>query len=153
MPKWHRTQQMTAVAPDGAEIRNLVHHAQGATRLSLAEALVPAGQRTAKVYHQTVYEEIWYFVQGRGVMHLHQPGQDAEEAFAVEPGDAVLIPAGHGFWVENTGTDALIFLCCGSPPWPGDEEAQPWPPPSTGAGHQPLAETQPLPRVQGQQQG
>jgi hypothetical protein len=21
----------------------------------------------------------------------------------------------------------LIFLCCGSPPWPGPEEAQPWP--------------------------
>jgi hypothetical protein len=21
----------------------------------------------------------------------------------------------------------LIFLCCGSPPWPGPGEAQPWP--------------------------
>ena len=56
MPKWHRTEQMTGYAPDGAEIRVLVDRPQGATRVSLAEALVPVGQRTAKVYHQTVYE-------------------------------------------------------------------------------------------------
>jgi hypothetical protein len=34
---------------------------------------------------------------------------------------------GHGFWVENTGTSALIFVRRGSPPWLGPEEAQPWP--------------------------
>src|SRR5579884_2204496 len=64
MPKWHRTEEMTALAPDGAGIRNLIHHAQGATRLGLAEALVPPGARTAKVYHRTIYEEIWYFLRG-----------------------------------------------------------------------------------------
>ena len=127
MPKWHRTEQMDGYAPDGAEIRVLVDRPQGATRVSLAEALVPVGQRTAKVYHQTVYEEIWYFVQGVGTVHLHDPAQADEEVFAVEPGDAVLLKPGHGFWVENTGPTALIFLCCGSPPWPGPEEAQPWP--------------------------
>src|SRR5262249_47425404 len=63
MPKWHRAERPTAIAPDGAEIRSLVDRAQGAMRLSVAEALVPPGQRTAKVYHQTIYEEIWYFLQ------------------------------------------------------------------------------------------
>lgn len=130
MPKWHRKEQTNHYAPDGAEIRELVDRPQGATRVSIAEALVPVGRRTAKVYHQTIYEEIWYFLQGQGIVHLHHPGQADEEVFAVEPGDAVLLQPGHGFWVENTGSSALIFLCCGSPPWPGAEEAQPWPPPA-----------------------
>src|SRR5579859_7123322 len=128
MPTWNRNGQPPVFAPDGAEIRNLIHRDQGAIRLSLAEALVPAGQRTAKVYHQTIYEETWYFLQGAGVFHLHHPGADGEEILDVAPGDAVLIPPGHGFWVENTGATDLIFLCGGSPPWPGDQEAQPWPP-------------------------
>jgi mannose-6-phosphate isomerase-like protein (cupin superfamily) len=128
MPKWHRSEQMNDVAPDGAEIRNLIHHPQGATRLGLAEALVPPGASTAKVYHRTNYEEIWYILRGTGVMHLHQSHQQSEEVFAVEADDAVLIPPGHGFWVENTGSTDLVFLCCGSPPWPGADEAQPWPP-------------------------
>jgi len=128
MRAWRRTPEPTTIAPDGAEIRSLIEREQGATRLSLAEALVPPGQRTAKVYHQTVYEEIWYFLRGVGVFHLHRPNAAEEETVAVMPGDTVLIPVRHGFWVENTGPDDLIFLCCGSPPWPGPDEAQPWPP-------------------------
>lgn len=128
MPTYHRTAQPTAIAPDGAEIRNLIHREQGATRLSLAEALVPPGQRTAKVYHQTVYEEIWYILQGIGKFHLQAPGQPDEEIMRMAPGDTVVIPVRYGFFVENTGDTDLIFLCCGAPPWPGDDEAQPWPP-------------------------
>jgi len=41
MPKWHRTERPTAIAPDGAEMRELVDRPQGATRLSMAEALMP----------------------------------------------------------------------------------------------------------------
>ena len=128
MPKYHRTEKLTVIAPDGAEIRDLIGREQGATRLAVYEALVPPGTRIAKMYHQTVLEEIWYFTQGVGIVHLHHPGEEAEEVFDVTPGDAVLVPAGHGFWVENTGADALIFLCCDSPIWPSDAEAQPWPP-------------------------
>src|SRR5262249_10219636 len=128
MPKWHRAEHPTAIAPDGAEIRSLVDRAQGTARLSLAEALVRPGQHTAKVYHQTIYEEIWYFLQGAGTFHLHAPEADREEVTEVASGDAVHIPPRHGFWVENTSGSDLIFLCCGSPPWPGDQEAQRWPP-------------------------
>lgn len=133
MPTWRRRMEPDAFAPDGAEIRNLIHRPQGATRLSLAEALVPSGERTAKVYHQTIYEEIWYITAGTGEMHLHAPDAAAEEVFTVAPGDAVLVPPTHGFWVRATGATPLIFLCIGSPPWPGDQEAQPWPPPVSGA--------------------
>jgi len=30
------------------------------------------------------------------------------------------------FWVENTGPDDLVFLCCGTPPGPGPDEAIVW---------------------------
>jgi mannose-6-phosphate isomerase-like protein (cupin superfamily) len=128
MPKRHRAQAPDAIAPDGAEIRVLVSGPDdGATRLSLAEAL---GGRTRKVYHQTIYEEVWYILQGTGTMHLQAPHAAEEEVFQVVAGDAVLIAPRHGFWVQNTGEVDLIWLCCGSPPVPGAEEAQLWPPSS-----------------------
>lgn len=108
-------------------MRPLIDRAQGARRLSMAEGIVHVGQRTAKVYHQTVYEEIWYFLSGAGVFHLHALGAEMEEVMCVAPGDAILVSPGAGFWVENVGSNDLVFLCCGSPPWPGDQEAQPWP--------------------------
>lgn len=115
-------------APDGAEIRNLIGRPEDATRLGLAEALLPPGGQTSKVYHRTIYEEIWYIVAGAGRMHLHHQGASEEEVFPVTPGDCVLILPRTGFWVENTGEEPLIWLCAGSPPWPGPDEARPWPP-------------------------
>lgn len=129
MEKRRRSERPTATAPDGAEIRDLIDRGQGAERVSLAEALVRPGGRTAKVYHRTQYEEIWYILRGTGTFHLHRPGAAREEEAHVEPGDAVLVPPGHGFWVENVGTSDLVWLCCGSPPWASlEDEAWPWPP-------------------------
>ena len=124
---YHRSSQPDALAPDGAEIRNLVHRAQGATRLSVAEAQVPIGAHTDKVYHQTIYEEVWYVTAGTGQFHLHVPGEWEERITTISQGDAVLILPRHGFWVENSGSIPLTFLCIGSPPWPGDAEAAFWP--------------------------
>jgi mannose-6-phosphate isomerase-like protein (cupin superfamily) len=127
MPKHHRGQAPDAIAPDGIEIRNLVDEPQGARQLSIAEGLLKAGQRSAKVYH-TAYEEIWYFLRGSGVFHLHPPAAAEEEVIPVGPGDAVLVSLLHGFWAENTGDDDLVFLLCGSPPWGKGQEVRPWPP-------------------------
>ena len=43
-----------------------------------------------------------------------------------ETPDALLIPIGHRFWVENMRPDDLVFLCCGTPPWPGSVETVIW---------------------------
>ncbi len=127
MPVHHRTPAPTATAPDGIQIRDLVNTPQGAANLSMAEGLLPPGERSAKVYHP-VYEEIWYFLHGSGIFHLHAPGTAAEEQLPVGPGDAVLVPPRHGFWAENTGQDDLIFLLCGSPAWGTGQAVLPWPP-------------------------
>ncbi len=118
-----RSTEPDATAPDGAEIRVLIDRPQGATRLSLAEALVKPGERTTCVSHCTI-EEIWYIVRGTGTFHRQLPDGGGEQTAEVAAGDALLIPTGYRFWVENIGPSDLIFLCCGTPPWPGPDEAQ-----------------------------
>lgn len=127
MPVYHRSAVATAIAPDGIQIRDLVNTPQGAAKLSIAEGLLPPGQQSAKVYHP-IYEEIWYFLRGSGIFHLHAPATAAEEPLLVRPGDAVLVSPRHGFWVENTGRDDLVFLLCGSPAWGTGQVVLPWPP-------------------------
>ena len=116
MQKSHRAPTPDAIAPDGIAIRHLIDEAQGAKKLSLAEGALGPNQCSAKVYH-TTYEEIWYVLQGEGIFRLHMPGVDTEESTQVRPGDALLVPPHHGFWVANTGTDELAVLLAGSPPW------------------------------------
>lgn len=79
MHKAQRAPSPDTIAPDGVEVHNLVDGPQGAQKLSLAEGAVGPNQRSQKVYH-TTYEEIWYYVRGEGVFHLHTPGALAEES-------------------------------------------------------------------------
>ncbi len=109
-------------APDGSAVYVLVDGARGASRLSLAEAVVGPGERTACVSHKTI-EEVWYVLRGAGVFHRALPDGSGAEEVKIKAGDAVLIPTGHRFWVENTGAGELAFLCCDAPGWPGHEEA------------------------------
>jgi len=91
----------------------------------MVEGLVKPGERTGCVSHRTI-EELWYIIKGTGNFHRMTPDGGSEETSEVAPGDALLIPTGYRFWVENTGSDDLTFLCCGTPPWPGDQEAVIW---------------------------
>ena len=104
-----------AIAPDGSEITFLVGDARTA---SLVEVRLPAGETSLPVRHRTV-EEIWYFLAGAGRVWLDGEVRD------VHPGSTVVIPTGRAFQFECSGDEHLRFLCYTSPPWPGDEEAEP----------------------------
>ena len=123
--KNRRADAPDTLAPDGAEIRGLLDRPHGAQRLSLAEALVKPGERTACVSHRTI-EEFWYILRGQGRFHRFSPDGTGEQAAEVAPGDALLIPTGYRFYVENTGQEDLIVLCLDTPPWPGPDEAIVW---------------------------
>jgi mannose-6-phosphate isomerase-like protein (cupin superfamily) len=103
-----------AIAPDGSEIRLLV---SDASRASLVEVTLAAGQVSRPVRHRSV-EEIWHFIEGEG--EVWREGLDVVRARA---GDSLLIPTGTAFQFRATGAAALRFLCYTSPPWPGDQEA------------------------------
>ncbi len=89
-----------------------------AKRASLVEVVLRPGQVSRPVRHRTV-EEIWYFTAGTGRVWLDG------ELTEVRQGSTVIIPTGVAFTFECTGDEPLRFLCYTSPPWPGDDEAEP----------------------------
>jgi mannose-6-phosphate isomerase-like protein (cupin superfamily) len=109
-----------AIAPDGSEITFLVGDA---SRASLVEVRLPAGQTSLPVRHRTV-EEIWYFLAGEGRVWRRPPGGGGV-IDAVRPGRPVVIPTGWAFQFQAGPGADLRFLCYTSPPWPGAEEAEP----------------------------
>ncbi len=97
------------VTKDRSEIRELLAYRNSSIRnQSLAEARVRPGASTALHRHLKA-EEIYFILQGRGLMQL------ADELEPVGPGDAVAIPPGVIHRITNTGTEELRFLCCCSP--------------------------------------
>lgn len=112
------------IAPDGSEIRLI----EGATRASLCEATLAAGQTSRPVRHRTV-EEIWFFTAGEGSVWRCPPDADPMSVKPVEvkEGDSLVIPTGWSFQFRASPGGPLSFLCYTTPPWPGAEEAEPAP--------------------------
>ncbi len=107
-------------AGDGSTLRELFN--PGPDRLpfgySLARAVVGPGRKTRP--HRLKGSEVYYILEGRGVMHV------GDEAARVEAGEAVYIPPLHVQFIENTGGTDLAFLCLVDPAWtPEDEEVLP----------------------------
>ena len=79
---------------------------------SLAEATVPAGAVT-QLHQHRVSEEFYFILAGTGEMTV-----DGETRL-IEPGDAVLIPAGS--WHCVRAIEPLRFLCCCAPAYSHDD--------------------------------
>lgn len=103
------TQVAAFTTKDGSEIRELLAHRNSSIRnQSLAEARVAVGGATAPHYHPRT-EEIYYILQGRGLMRI------GGETRAVGVGDAIAIPPGAVHTIRNSGDETLVFLCCCAP--------------------------------------
>ena len=126
LPLSRRAARPDAIAPDGSEIRLLADGRHSATKSSMVEVTLPAGQVSRPVYHRTV-EEIWYILEGGGYVWRCPPGAGLASIppQAVSPGDALVIPTGWRFQFAATADAPLRFLCHTTPPWPGDDEAIP----------------------------
>ena len=112
------------MAPDGSEIRFLADARHGATRASVVEVTLPAGQVSRPVYHRTV-EEFWYILEGRGQVWRCPPDDAATSCLPtpVVPSDSLVIPTGWRFQFSASPDGPLCFLCFTTPPWPGGDEA------------------------------
>lgn len=98
---------------DGSTIRSILDRTNAPVeKQSLAEACVPAGSATQRHYHKLA-EEFYFILEGSGVMEIDGATR------AVEPGDAILIPAGA--WHTIRAENALRFLCCCAPPYAHDD--------------------------------
>ena len=97
------------ITSDGSEIRELMHPAlHGGRQQSLAEATIPAGERTQLHFHRLT-EEIYHVTVGNGVMRL------GDEQFTIGPGDTILIEPGTAHCVVATGEVPLRILCSCAP--------------------------------------
>lgn len=97
------------ITKDGSTIRELMHPDHHTNKnQSLAEAVIPAGVKTALHLHRSS-EEIYHVTQGTGIMTLGM------QVFAIEQGDTILIPALTAHCVDNTGEEDLHILCACSP--------------------------------------
>ena len=125
-PVGRRALRPDATAPDGSEIRLLIDQRHQATRASLCEVTLAAGQVSRPVWHRTV-EEVWYVLEGQGRVWRCPPDAetDSVDHVSVGPGDALTIPRGWRFQFCAGDEGALRFLCYTAPPWPGADEAQP----------------------------
>lgn len=92
----------------GSEIRPLVDRTTSAiTGCSLAEEILPPGHAVTPHHHRQI-EEIYYIVEGRGVMTVGDEEQD------VAAGDAVYVPRGQRHTLANTGAEPIkLLLVCG----------------------------------------
>jgi mannose-6-phosphate isomerase-like protein (cupin superfamily) len=92
----------------GSEIRPLVDRTTSAiTGCSLAEEILPPGHAVTPHHHRQI-EEIYYIVEGRGVMTV------GDEQREVAAGDAVYVPRGQRHTLANTGAEPIkLLLVCG----------------------------------------
>jgi mannose-6-phosphate isomerase-like protein (cupin superfamily) len=107
---------MDVRAPDGTEIRLLIHLGRG----SMVHCTLRAGQVSQAVRHRTV-EELWYCLAGAG--ELWRGEGDREEIVELTPGTALSIPTGTDFQFRTISTHPLEVVITTMPPWPGADEA------------------------------
>ena len=125
VPMVGRRSDDAVIAPDGSAVRLLLTQEHGATRCSVVEVTIPAGEVSRPVRHHTV-EEVWYVVNGEGEVWRCPPDTppSAVEPVSVAPGDALTIPTGWSFQFKAGGRAGLRFVCVTIPAWPGMDEAE-----------------------------
>ena len=101
------SEQKPFTTKDGSTIRSILDLSNAPVeQQSLAEATIAMGNATERHYHK-VSEEFYFLLEGEGVMELDG------ETRVMQPGDAVVIPAGAGHQIAATSD--LRFLCCCAP--------------------------------------
>ncbi len=106
---WKRSLDDLPLEPTrhGALKRVLLRHEDVHSPLMfLNEVYVAPGERVERHQHEDM-EEIFYFLEGEGTMHM------VEEIQPIKPGDCVIVPMQTPHIVENTGTQQMRFVCFG----------------------------------------
>ena len=107
-------------AIDGTILRELLNPLRDGTdlklRYSIAHASIPPGEASFP-HRLTKASEVYYFLQGSGVMHIDG------EIHEVDSGSLVYVPPNAIQHLENTGEEDITILCIVDPYWrPEDED-------------------------------
>jgi len=103
-------------AGDGTTLREILHPERdlAGIRYSLAHAALKPGESSLR--HSLDSVEVYYFLDGAGVMHI------GDQSLEVAEGTTVLIPRGAVQYLTNTGGSDLAFLCIVDPAWQASDE-------------------------------
>ncbi len=113
----HLPAEVDELGPDTSEIRLLLRNEHA----SMVHGSLPPGGVTLAIRHKTVHE-IWYILGGEG--ELWRRTEQQEEVVHLRAGVAVTIPLGVAFQCRTNSSEALRFIMCTTPPWPGHDEAE-----------------------------
>jgi len=104
----NRKDSKILLTPHGSEIRPLIDRTTSPiTECSLAEEVLPP-RATITPHHHLVLEEIYYILEGTGLMTI------GDEQREVGAGDAIYIPKNNRHTLTNTGLQPMrILLVCG----------------------------------------
>ena len=100
------------IAADGCRLSEVIHPLRDKTSpgVSLSRASLPPGGATYP--HYLDFLEIYYFLSGRGLMHV------GDESCEVGPDSCVYLEPCKIQWVENLDKqNELVFLCVCHPAW------------------------------------
>lgn len=105
----HELINVEPIVSEGGSIRILDNHnfpACKTTAVALVE-IEPGGMR--EIHWHTNADELQYYIQGQARMTVFKPGPKAR-TFNYRAGDVGYVPVGDFHYIQNTGTEKVIFL-------------------------------------------
>lgn len=90
------------------------HNTLNGIRYSISHCTITPGKKSKK--HKMKSSEIYYILQGQGIMHVDDEAQEVLE------NDAVYIPPFSSQYIENSGEEDLEILCIVDPAWRQEDE-------------------------------
>ncbi len=105
----HELGKLPPVVCDGGTIR-ILDNSNFPVNTTTSAALVeiePGGMR--EIHWHSNNDELQYFIQGEARMTVFEPGPKAK-TFNYRAGDVGYVPVGNFHYVQNIGTEKLIFL-------------------------------------------
>jgi mannose-6-phosphate isomerase-like protein (cupin superfamily) len=98
----------------GEIISEMIGAAAGGTQTySLAQIVLPPGNKSGKHYHP-VAEESYYILSGTGQMVMD------DKTVTLNPGDSIAILPNNVHQISNQGSEDLVFLAICVPAWTPD---------------------------------
>ena len=103
-------------AQEGTQIRQIFspEDTDNLIRFSVAHCTINPGK--ASKQHSMKTSEIYYILQGNGVIHI-----DKEQKQVIKD-EAIFIPPNSRQFLENNGDVDLIALCIVDPAWKAEDE-------------------------------
>lgn len=105
------------IAGDNSILREIFNPLKQNLNLNYSLAYAKVKPKTKTLPHKLKCSEVYYILNGKGIMCIDDKKQSVEE------NDTVYIKPEATQYIENTGNTELIFLCIVDPAWePSVEE-------------------------------